>query len=105
MDEAIQHYRQCRIQNHAHRGKIVLSITSNDSNKDQLAYLQDYHRRIQLDEPEILEVGHGRDIPTIFAAFQYATAWLLFRANWIFPPSNMKRTWKAKNHFHCVVSA
>ena len=81
MDEAIQHYRQYRIQNHAHRGKIVLSITSNDSNKDQLAYLQNYHRRIQLDEPEILEVGHGRDIPTIFAAFQYATAWLLFRAN------------------------
>ena len=46
MDEAIQHYRQCRIKNHAHIGKIVLSITSNDSNKDQLAYLQDYHRRI-----------------------------------------------------------
>jgi pentafunctional AROM polypeptide len=55
MDEAVRFYRQCRMENRAH-GKVVLSIDSNDNNKDPLAYMASIAAS-RLDEPEIPNIG------------------------------------------------
>lgn len=56
MDEAVQLYRQCRINDRAHGGKVVLSITSNDNDEDQLAYNAGIAAS-KLDTPEIPNIG------------------------------------------------
>ena len=56
MDEAIQLYRQCRMDNRAHGAKVVLSITSNENEEDQLAYKASIAAS-KLDEPEIPNIG------------------------------------------------
>ena len=55
-DEAIALYRQCRMNNRAHGAKVVLSITSNDNDEDQLAYKASIAAS-KLDEPEIPNIG------------------------------------------------
>ena len=56
MDEAVQLYRQCRIDGRAHGAKVVLSITSNDNEEDQLAYRASLAAS-KLDEPEIPHIS------------------------------------------------
>ncbi|KAL7529803.1 hypothetical protein ACHAXR_003172 [Thalassiosira sp. AJA248-18] len=56
MDEAVQLYRQCRIDGRAHGGKVVLSITSNENDEDQLAYKAGISAS-KLDTPEIPNIG------------------------------------------------
>jgi len=56
MDEAIELYRQCRMKNRAHGAKVVLSITSNDNDEDQLAYKAAIEAS-KLDTPEIPNIG------------------------------------------------
>lgn len=56
MEEAIQLFRQCRMNNRAHGAKVVLSINSNDNDEDQLAYKASMAAS-KLDEPEIPNIG------------------------------------------------
>jgi pentafunctional AROM polypeptide len=56
MDEAIRLYRQCRMNDRAHGAKVVLSITSNDNDDDQLAYKAAIAAS-KLDKPEIPNIG------------------------------------------------
>lgn len=56
MDDAIRLYRQCRMNDRAHGAKVVLSITSNDNDDDQLAYKAAIAAS-KLDEPEIPNIG------------------------------------------------
>ncbi len=56
MDEAIQLFRQCRMNNRAHGAKVVLSINSNDNDEDNLAYKASIAAS-KLDEPEIPNIG------------------------------------------------
>ena len=57
MDEAIQLYRQCRMDNRAHGAKVVLSITSNENEEDQLAYKAAIAASKLDDGPEIPNIG------------------------------------------------
>jgi len=56
MDEAVELYRQCRMKNRAHGAKVVLSITSNENDEDQLAYKASIEAS-KLDTPEIPNIG------------------------------------------------
>ncbi|KAL7469857.1 hypothetical protein ACHAXS_010127 [Conticribra weissflogii] len=56
MEEAINLYRQCRMSNRAHGGKVVLSINDNENNKDQMAY-EAAVAAAKMDDPEIPNIG------------------------------------------------
>ena len=56
MEEAVQLFRQCRMNDRAHGAKVVLSINSNDNDEDQLAYKASMAAS-KLDEPEIPNIG------------------------------------------------
>eukprot|EP01082_Thalassiosira_pseudonana_P002877 g2672.t1 g2672 contig12:582655-585354(+) len=56
MDEAVQLFRQCRINNRAHGGKVVLSILDNENDKDQMAYKASI-AAAKLDDPKIPNIG------------------------------------------------
>jgi pentafunctional AROM polypeptide len=55
-DEAVELFRQCRINNRAHGGKVVLSINDDTDNKDQMAYEASI-KASKLDTPEIPNIG------------------------------------------------
>ena len=55
-DEAVQLFRQCRMNNRAHGGKVVLSINDDANNKDQMAYDASIAAS-KLDTPEIPNIG------------------------------------------------
>ncbi|KAL7548791.1 hypothetical protein ACHAWF_012047 [Thalassiosira exigua] len=55
-DEAVELYRQCRMNGRAHGAKVVLSIDSNDDGEDRLAYDASL-AAAKLDEPEIPHVS------------------------------------------------
>jgi len=58
MDTAVQLYRQCRMDNRAHGAKVVLSITSNENDEDQLAYKASIAAsKIEEDVPKIPNIG------------------------------------------------
>jgi pentafunctional AROM polypeptide len=56
IDEAIQLYRQCRMNGRAHGAKVVLSINGNDNDEDQLAYKASL-AAAKMDKPEIPHIG------------------------------------------------
>mmetsp|Transcript_14274 Transcript_14274/g.29129 ORF Transcript_14274/g.29129 Transcript_14274/m.29129 type:complete len:887 (+) Transcript_14274:132-2792(+) len=56
MDEAIELYRQCRMDGRAHGAKVVLSINGNDNDEDQLAYKASI-AAAKMDKPEIPNIG------------------------------------------------
>ena len=56
MDEAIELYRQCRMDGRAHGAKVVLSINGNDNDEDQLAYKASV-AAAKMDKPEIPNIG------------------------------------------------
>ena len=55
-DEAVNLFRQCRINNRAHGAKVVLSIEDDSNNKDQMAYDASI-KASKLDTPEIPQIG------------------------------------------------
>ena len=55
-DEAVQLFRQCRINGRAHGGKVVLSIESNDNDEDQIAN-NALIAASKMDDPEIPNIG------------------------------------------------
>lgn len=55
-EEAVQLFRQCRMNNRAHGGKVVLSINDDSNNKDQMAYEASIQAS-KLDQPEIPNIG------------------------------------------------
>eukprot|EP00804_Cyclotella_cryptica_P011537 CCRYP_019891-RA/>CCRYP_019891-RA protein AED:0.06 eAED:0.06 QI:639/1/1/1/1/1/2/129/730 len=55
-DEAVNLFRQCRMNNRAHGGKVVLSINDDKDNKDQMAYEASL-AAAKLDTPVIPNIG------------------------------------------------
>jgi 3-dehydroquinate dehydratase type I len=55
-DEAVELFRQCRMNNRAHGGKVVLSINDAKDNKDQMAYEASL-KAAKMDTPEIPNIS------------------------------------------------
>jgi pentafunctional AROM polypeptide len=55
-EEAVELFRQCRMNNRAHGGKVVLSINDDGENKDQMAFEASI-KASKLDSPEIPNIG------------------------------------------------
>ncbi|KAL7479546.1 hypothetical protein ACHAW6_005275 [Cyclotella cf. meneghiniana] len=55
-EEAVKLFRQCRMNNRAHGGKVVLSINDDKNNKDQMAYEASL-AAAKLDTPVIPNIG------------------------------------------------